>query len=63
MLRRFEKRYKQSRMGRIQGVEMKKGLVLALSTALLLALATPAFAKKHHKKHHHHHHHSQNVAR
>ncbi len=42
---------------------MKKGLVLALSTVLLLSLATPAFAKKHHKKHHKHHHHSQNVTR
>jgi hypothetical protein len=39
---------------------MKKTLAAVLGLTILLAMATPAFAKKHHKKHHHHHH-SQSV--
>ncbi len=41
---------------------MKKSLAIALGVVMLLAVATPAFAKKHHHKHHQTKtHHSQNV--
>jgi hypothetical protein len=32
---------------------MKKSIAIVLGVFLLLAMATPAFAKKHHKRHHH----------
>lgn len=36
------------------GIALKKTLVAVLACSLLLAAATPAFAKKHHHKKHHH---------
>lgn len=38
-------------------LSMKKLLLLLFTTAVVLAVATPAFAKTH-KKHHRHHHHT-----
>ena len=37
---------------------MKKKLGFVATAVLLVALATPAFARHHHHRHHHHHHHA-----
>jgi len=45
--------------GRI--VEMKKSIAIVLGVVVLLAIATPAFARRHHHKHHQNKpHHSRN---